>query len=113
LREKGEECIVCGADKDILVHHVDGNRGNNDMDNLIPVCERCHTDIHAGKERVAKWVKKLGKNPDDSRKTTIEVSKEVWKRLLMRQTPAQTFDDVIVSALDRSEDENAAHAAHD
>jgi predicted CopG family antitoxin len=39
--------------------------------------------------------------PDD--KTTVEVTDETWKRLLMRKNRGDTFDDVITEALDLAE----------
>jgi len=39
-------CKSCGTDTDIVVHHVDGDRRNNDINNLMPLCERCHKSVH-------------------------------------------------------------------
>lgn len=52
-----DECARCGAPNEmngryLLVHHVDGNNGkmgkplNNDLDNLIVLCKRCHPRVH-------------------------------------------------------------------
>ena len=46
-------CAKCGKDcrnannaKSVLqVHHIDGNPGNNDLGNLIPLCASCHLKI--------------------------------------------------------------------
>jgi len=48
FREYDQECQVCGAGGDLDVHHRDGNRVNNDAENLIPLCHSCHINIHAG-----------------------------------------------------------------
>jgi len=32
----------------IIIHHIDGNELNNDMDNLMSVCRSCHEQIHKG-----------------------------------------------------------------
>lgn len=42
------KCILCGfADKRALsVHHVDHNRKNNKLSNLVCVCQNCHFLIH-------------------------------------------------------------------
>jgi|SRR3989338_1501912 len=42
------KCRKCGiADKRVLtVHHKDGNRRNNDIDNLEWLCRNCHAIIH-------------------------------------------------------------------
>lgn len=52
----------CGAEA-YLVHHLDGknvrnskiDQVNNDLDNLLPLCNPCHTSLH----RVAQHRKKL------------------------------------------------------
>jgi hypothetical protein len=46
LSEKPEVCIVCGASSNIVVHHRDGDRTNDDLDNLSPLCEGCHYKVH-------------------------------------------------------------------
>ena len=46
-------CAKCGKDcrnsknsKSVLqVHHIDENPGNNDLENLIPLCATCHLKI--------------------------------------------------------------------
>ncbi len=41
-------CKRCnyGDKRALLVHHLDGNRGNNDISNLIPLCYNCHYLVH-------------------------------------------------------------------
>ena len=46
-------CARCGkdcrnsinADSVLQVHHIDENPGNNDLENLIPLCAACHLKI--------------------------------------------------------------------
>jgi hypothetical protein len=35
-------CNFCKAEKNIEIHHIDGNRKNNKLENLITVCRSCH-----------------------------------------------------------------------
>ena len=44
-------CAICGyANKYALeVHHIDRNRTNNDISNLLILCANCHTLEHKGK----------------------------------------------------------------
>jgi hypothetical protein len=42
-----KECIVCGEDKIVAVHHNDHNHCNNDPENLIPLCPTHHQYIHS------------------------------------------------------------------
>lgn len=59
LREKGRECLVCESTDSLVVHHVDGDRSNNSLDNLIPVCRSCHGRIHSKHDGYGKWYQKL------------------------------------------------------
>lgn len=42
-----KECIVCGEEKIVAVHHNDCNHYNNDPENLIPLCPTHHTYVHS------------------------------------------------------------------
>ena len=51
LKRDGYKCKYCQGNKDLVVHHVDGNgRGNsnpnNDLENLITLCRSCHCIEH-------------------------------------------------------------------
>lgn len=69
-----DACERCGSKKNLLVHHKDGNRYNNNPLNLERLCKRCHqiehncwkalpskTRLSALKKRQAKKAKR-GKN---------------------------------------------------
>ena len=40
-------CLRCKEAPNEETHHKDGNRLNNEFDNLIPVCGKCHKQLHA------------------------------------------------------------------
>lgn len=42
----GEQCKMCNSRRNVVVHHIDGNRNNNRINNLIPLCAECHGYIH-------------------------------------------------------------------
>lgn len=42
-----KECVICGEDKIIDVHHYDENRKNNLPENLIPLCPTHHMYMHS------------------------------------------------------------------
>jgi len=44
-----KECIICGFDMVVDVHHLDGNHHNNDVSNLVPLCPNHHMAIHTKK----------------------------------------------------------------
>jgi len=47
----GRECAECGGTENIEVHHIDGDRRNNDPQNLLPLCQPCHRDVHRGNRK--------------------------------------------------------------
>ena len=62
------KCQKCGEVNDLTIHHLDGNGRNNaenglsvnnEIDNLILICRRCHGSIH-GKEHGKEYRKKKG-----------------------------------------------------
>ena len=40
------KCSLCESKKYLNVHHVDGNRENNNISNLIYLCRSCHNRAH-------------------------------------------------------------------
>ena len=46
-RQAHNTCEVCGCGGRISVHHKDKNTHNNEHDNLVAVCDKCHAAIHA------------------------------------------------------------------
>lgn len=46
LNKHGRECVECGATEAIEVHHRNGDRTDHSLDNLIPLCRRCHQKLH-------------------------------------------------------------------
>jgi len=40
-------CNICGNDKKRLdVHHINGDKTDCDIDNLVPLCRSCHKSVH-------------------------------------------------------------------
>ena len=46
LREITKACASCGFDKLITIHHLDGNRKNNEDKNRVGLCPNCHKMTH-------------------------------------------------------------------
>lgn len=40
-----KKCKICGSKTNIDVHHKDGNHNNNELENLMYLCSRCHQTI--------------------------------------------------------------------
>ena len=64
LRHYPNECAVCGYNEeiDILeVHHIDENRQNNNLENLIILCPNCHKKLTLHKYKLIdrKYLQKI------------------------------------------------------
>jgi len=40
------QCQMCGASFDLVVHHQDEDKTNNDIDNLVTLCRPCHGSLN-------------------------------------------------------------------
>lgn len=45
-----EKCSLCGSTTQLLVHHIDHNRYNNNLENLTIVCKKCHQTHHCKRD---------------------------------------------------------------
>lgn len=45
LKENNYKCAICGG-KATEVHHKDNSFSNHNLDNLLPVCHKCHMLLH-------------------------------------------------------------------
>lgn len=41
-------CQLCNSDRHLVVHHIDKDKKNNNINNLIVLCRRCHGKVHQG-----------------------------------------------------------------
>ena len=62
-----KECVICGENKVIEVHHMDENRSNNKPENLVPLCPTHHKYWHSKyknevEEKIHKYVNEVFKN---------------------------------------------------
>lgn len=46
-----KECLICGFSDVVDLHHLDMNRNNCNLDNLVPVCPNHHRMLHSSKYR--------------------------------------------------------------
>jgi hypothetical protein len=106
LEAHGTECAVCGDEEDVI-HHRDGNKSNNDVSNLIPLCYACHQKVHAGRvvnETAAKLVADLGKPVrSDGGSTSLQISGELADVLHDMKQRGDSYEDVIWRLIDAGE----------
>lgn len=46
---QGRKTEETGAVVVLTVHHLDGDKKNNELFNLVPLCQKCHLFAHRGK----------------------------------------------------------------
>lgn len=57
-------CQLCNStDVELDIHHIDYNKNNNNMINLVPLCKKCHGKTNFNRE---KWKKLLTENKNRS-----------------------------------------------
>lgn len=76
MERDGHRCVITGSDKRLNVHHIDGDRNNNALDNLVTLSKGVHQAIHNGarachedslmywERRTPQYVAKLNKRMD-------------------------------------------------
>lgn len=65
-----KECVICGFDKIVELHHVDKNHKNNTRENLTGLCPNHHKMIHHRNHRkeIYNILKEKGFNPAEGYK---------------------------------------------
>ena len=46
IKAEHGQCTKCGATENLHVHHIDHDTKNNDVENLIVLCQSCHIKYH-------------------------------------------------------------------
>jgi len=47
LKRDNHQCRCCATSEDLVVHHIDKNKQNNELENLITFCRSCHNKFHS------------------------------------------------------------------
>lgn len=56
------KCVICGHDgfwEGLNVHHIDYDKNNNDMNNLITLCNTCHSKTNFNRKFWVKYFNEL------------------------------------------------------
>lgn len=77
LQQKLNFCNICGETEELIVHHINGDRENNRLENLQPMCRSCHAKVHTKKNQGEKWDRYTEKLPDESLLDTPKESVEL------------------------------------
>lgn len=55
-----KRCIVCGEEKIVSVHHINGNHNDHRIENLVPLCPTHHQYVHSKyRSEVEPFIKKF------------------------------------------------------
>ena len=46
-----DRCELCDSNKNLDIHHIDGNWQNNNLNNLMCLCRSCHTKYERNKNK--------------------------------------------------------------
>jgi 5-methylcytosine-specific restriction endonuclease McrA len=47
LERDGDQCVICGNNDGLHIHHIDTDPTNDDPANLVTLCSFCHARAHA------------------------------------------------------------------
>lgn len=100
IKEYGKECARCEKNEEIVVHHRNGDRSDNRLENLIPLCTSCHGKVHGRSDELPHLVKELGYKPRGMEPTSIGVSEELADELHERKQRGDSYEDVIWRLID-------------
>lgn len=58
FRNYKNKCAMCGLEEEccLQVHHIDENRYNSSLDNLIILCANCHSRVHRGGYKITEEI---------------------------------------------------------
>lgn len=58
FRTYKHRCVMCGLEEEccLQVHHIDENRSNDSVENLIILCANCHSRIHRGNYKITEEI---------------------------------------------------------
>lgn len=54
--ERDKVCVTCDATTDLHCHHIDHDLKNNRVENLVMLCESCHTEHHKSATTPFGWL---------------------------------------------------------
>jgi 5-methylcytosine-specific restriction endonuclease McrA len=52
----GGSCVACGNTASLVIHHVDEDVANNEMENLVTLCRPCHAVHHKSHMTPFSWL---------------------------------------------------------
>jgi hypothetical protein len=108
LDERISCCWVCGSTDELEVHHINGDRSDNDLSNLLPLCEDCHSEVHyekvgASDERIENLKERLPANKvthHGGEWRPINFPLDMWEYVVNTKGTEQSFSDRVREIMD-------------
>ena len=79
--EVNRKCVKCDVSekefgRKLDIHHIDSNTTNNNKNNLLPLCAKCHRGLHS-KRKANRWEKRIRNFLSDGKeKSTTPIAKK-------------------------------------
>jgi hypothetical protein len=89
LEAFGEVCMNCAAREDIEVHHINSNRKDNELENLLTLCPDCHDKLHNG------WPSN-GKLAAIKHKNAVQLPKPVFEKSVRKSEHKDVVPGIVV-----------------
>lgn len=87
----GKQCSDCGSEKELHVHHRDGNHSNNQPENLEVLCKDCHWNRH--RDEVAERASGPKRKRGETYGKTEEYRQKVAERMSGPRDPREDSDE--------------------
>lgn len=99
LAEHDNSCANCNGTEDLEIHHRNGDRNENAVENLLPLCRDCHRKLHKdglnGLEDELKPVEERSHIDRGTKTYQFDVSEELWQKWKLNVPRTKTLDERI------------------
>jgi len=104
FEEHGEECANCESNEGIEVHHLNGDREDSDVENLLPLCRHCHRRLHRsgldGLEEDLKPIEQRSQIDTDTTRYQFSISKSKWEQWKRTVPRSKSLDSRIIELIE-------------
>lgn len=111
LAQKINACNVCGTSEDLVVHHINGDREDDRLENLVPLCRECHGQVHSTSNPEGVVQELQSKLPDTALSftdapadnTLLRVSNDLADELYDHKQRGESYEDVMWRLIEQAE----------
>lgn len=94
LNSHEEACKNCETTENIVVHHIDGDRENANLENLIPLCRTCHSQVHTSADPKTEYLTELQDELPDGAIAFRPGDGQTTKRVALTDETKALLDDL-------------------